>query len=83
MSFKPGPNEESAAVLKMEPCAKEIYAWMASNKLKLNRDKTEFLVIHAKHRPHASICNIEIAGARVVPSESARTMSIKFKIFVK
>ena len=52
MSFKSGCIEESAALLKMEACAKEIYAWMACNKLKLNRDdKTEFLVIHAKHRP--------------------------------
>ena len=42
LSLKPSPNEESAAPLKMEACAKEIYVWMAYNKLKLNRDKTEF-----------------------------------------
>ena len=61
VSFKSGSNEESAALLKMEACAKEIYAWMACNKLKLNRDKTEFLVIHAKHRPRPPICDIKIA----------------------
>lgn len=37
VSFKPGPKEECAALLKMEACAKEIYAWMACNKLELKR----------------------------------------------
>ena len=93
VSFKPDPNEESAALLKMEACAKEIYAWMACNKLKLNRDKTEFLVIHAKHRPRPAIWDMKIAGVRVVPTEPARNMGVmfndvmnhehKFKIFVK
>ena len=78
MSFKPGPNEESAALFKMEACAKEIYAWMACNKLKLNRDKTEFLVIHAKHRPCPPICDIKIAGVRVVPTKSARNIGVMF-----
>ena len=71
VSFKSSCIEESAALLKMEACAKEIYAWMACNKLKLNRDKTEFLVIHAKHRPRPPICDIKMAGIRVVSTESA------------
>ena len=79
VSFKPRPNEESAALLKMEACAKEIYAWMACNKLKLNRDKTEFLVINAKHRPRPPICDIKIAGVRVVPTKSARNIGVMFK----
>ena len=33
--FKPGLKEESAALLKIEACTIEIYAWMACNKLKL------------------------------------------------
>ena len=70
--------QESAALLKMEACAKEIYAWMACNKLKLNRDKTEFLVIYAKHRPRPPTCNIKIAGVRVVPTESARNIEVMF-----
>ena len=74
MSFKPGPNEESAALFKMEACANEIYmyAWMACNKLKLNCDKTEFLVIHVKHRLRPPIC------VRVVPTKSARNIGVMF-----
>ena len=78
VSFKSGCIEESAALLKMEACAKEIYAWMACKKLKLNRDKTEFLVIHAKHRPRPPICDIKIAGIRVVSTESARNIGVMF-----
>ena len=78
VSFKPGPDGESAAMLKMEACAKEIYAWMACNRLKLNRDTTEFLVIHAKHCPCPSICDIKIAGVRVVSTESARNIRVMF-----
>ena len=78
VSFQPGPNEESAALLKMEACANEIYSWMVCNKFKLNRDKTEFLVIHAKHCPHPPICNIKIAGVRVVSTESARNIGVMF-----
>ena len=74
MSFKPSPNEESAALLKMEACVKE----MACNKLKLNRDKTQFLVIHAKHRPPPPISDIKIADVRVVSTESARDMGVIF-----
>jgi len=78
VSFKSGPNEESAALLKMEACAEEIYAWMACNKLKLNHDKTEFLVIHAKHRPRPPLCDIKIADVRAVPTESARNIGVMF-----
>jgi len=51
---------------------------MSCNKLKLNRDETEFLVIHAKHRPRQQICDIKIAGVRVVPTESARNIAVMF-----
>ena len=51
---------------------------MACNKLKLNRDKTEFLVIHTKHRPRPPICDNKIAGVRVVLTESARNIGVMF-----
>lgn len=72
------PNDESAALLEIEACAKEIYAWMACNGLRINRDKTEFLVIHAKHRPRPPTCDIKIAGVRVVLTESARNIGVMF-----
>ena len=38
---------------------------MSFKKLKLNRDKTEFLGIQAKHRLRPPISDIKIAGVRV------------------
>ena len=78
VSFKPALNEESAALWKMEACAKAIYASVACNMLKLNRDNTGFLVIHAKHRPRPPIFDIEIACDRVVPNGSARNIGVMF-----
>ena len=62
----------------MEACSKEIYAWMTCNKLKLNRDKTEFLAIHAKHRPSPPIDSITIANVKVNSSVSARNIGVIF-----
>ena len=37
--------------LVIEECVRDIDAWMTVNMLKMNRDKTELLVLSACHRP--------------------------------
>ena len=37
--------------LVIEECVRDIDAWMTVNMLKMNRDKTELLVLSARHRP--------------------------------
>ena len=76
VSFKSSPDEVSAALAKLEDCASEIYAWMAYNKLKLNCEKTGFLVIHAKHCPCPPIDEITIAGVKVEKSIKARNIGV-------
>ena len=49
LSFKPTPAEQAGS--KIEACLSEIDWWMVSNKFKLNRGKTELLVLSARHRP--------------------------------
>ena len=44
ITFAPGP-EEAIALDKMQQCIAAVKAWMAQNYLKLNDDKTEFMVI--------------------------------------
>ena len=39
------------AKVAMEACVRDIDAWMTANMLKMNRDKTELLVLKARHRP--------------------------------
>ena len=43
--------DQVSSVAQIESCVRDIDCWMVRNKLKLNRDKTELLVIGSKHRP--------------------------------
>lgn len=38
------PNDRIATIEKLENCILDINNWMTGNKLKLNMDKTEFLL---------------------------------------
>ena len=40
---------------KIEACVSDINEWMTDNKLKLNNDKTELLILHTHHRPSPSL----------------------------
>ena len=51
---------------------------MVCNKLKLNRDKTELLVIGSQYRPRPSIESIQVTGERIQPSISARNIGVTF-----
>ena len=46
-----GAVSEALAVSQVEACAREIDNWMCRNKLKLNGDKSELLVISSQYRP--------------------------------
>jgi len=46
ISFSPNDRAEQLAVVRnMEDCTRDIQFWMLNNDLKLNNDKTEFLII--------------------------------------
>ena len=51
---------------------------MVQNKFKLNRDKTEFLVLNAQHRPRPMIDYIKLNSDRIEPSFSARNVGAIF-----
>ena len=38
------PSETTSLIMSMQSCVQEIGAWMLSNKLKLNNDKTEVML---------------------------------------
>ena len=51
LAFKPGSDcDQAAAVSAMESCIADIRRWMLSKKLKLNDDKTEFLIIGTRQQ---------------------------------
>ena len=56
LGFKPTvPGDDKQCLDRLEHCISDIRAWMKLNLLKLNDDKTEFLLLRTKH-------NISLAG---------------------
>ena len=52
LSFKPSAaGEPTTSKLRIESCIHDVNNWMLANKLMLNHDKTELLVLHVRHRP--------------------------------
>ena len=79
LSFKSavlGDMERSRVLL--ESCIFEIQRWMLCNNLKLNSDKTEFLVLHSKNRPRPSLNSIDIGESPIIPTESVRNIGVIF-----
>ena len=62
----------------METCVREPDSWMVSNKLKLNGEKTELLIINARHRPCPPIDHIDISNFKIQPSETANNIGATF-----
>ena len=52
--------------------------WMKNNKLKLNDDKTDLLVLTARHRPQPPIESIIVGSDLIYPSETAKNLGIVF-----
>ena len=63
LSFKPGPMGVQPAqddcIHRMEGCVEEIKNWMARNMLKLNEEKTEFIIFRT-HQQLKKIQNITV-----------------------
>ena len=55
-------------------CIDELNHWMASNRLKLNPSKTEFLWATIKMRQHVIESTITISGADINPSENLKLL---------
>ena len=58
------PNHTSNAKETVELCVKDIGDWMLRNKLKLNQNKTELLVVGSRYRPRHTLNHIQIGDAR-------------------
>ena len=71
-------NDENDSRAKIESCIKDMKLWMAVSKLKLNDDKTEFLVITSKYHQSKPNTNLQIASSEIIASPSARNLGIVF-----
>lgn len=73
LSFKAGDDvNEKSAIAAMEACVLDIHKWMLSDRLKLNMDKTEFLLIGTKRQlEKVNITTLRLGGTTITQSPSA------------
>ena len=73
------PSDEMLARQRAEACILEIKSWMSLNKLKLNDEKTEFLVMASRYQQHKIHAHdIKVDTATIHASESARNFGLIF-----
>lgn len=63
---------------RSEKCVRDIEAWMAINKLKLNKDKTELVVLNAHHCTSPPLESVTVSNEVIFPSSSARNSEVLF-----
>jgi hypothetical protein len=73
LSFKLGDDlDEASAVAKMEECIIDIQTWMLSDKLKLNSDKTEFIIIVTRRQlDKVKVSTLQVGSSVVDQSSTA------------
>ena len=70
----------SAAFDKLNRCLHNVKEWMSASKLKLNPDKTEFILFDSKkQRERLNVCfPIDILGNPLHPTKSVRNLGVCF-----
>ena len=72
--------DASAAFDKLNRCLPDVKEWMSASKLKLNPDKTEFILFGSKkQRERLNVCfPINILGNPLYPTESVMNLGVWF-----
>ena len=74
------PENAAAAIVELQSCLEAVQNWMNSNKMKLNSDKTEFIVFgtDALRAKLSHIFPINILGNPLTPVENVRSLGVIF-----
>ena len=80
LSFSPNANvNQEIALARMESCIDDIGNWMLHDKLKLNENKTEFLIIGTSQQlAKVSISSLRVGNSVITPVSSARNLGSWF-----
>eukprot|EP00914_Ancora_sagittata_P027125 GHVO01053152.1.p1 GENE.GHVO01053152.1~~GHVO01053152.1.p1 ORF type:complete len:211 (-),score=15.80 GHVO01053152.1:333-965(-) len=71
--------QTSDAITQMESCIAAVKSWMTENLLKMNNEKTEFLVISSKQMQKRLVpVHLHVGGAGIQPSARARNLGVLF-----
>ena len=73
-------KNQCASIDCLKQCLAEVQNWMYQNRLKLNPDKTEFLLIgnDRQRAKYSNVFPLELMGNEVVSSSSARNLGFMF-----
>ena len=74
LTFESSPDSSELVKVMMEACVRDIIAWMTANMLKMNKDKTEFLVLNGHHRPLPPLTTISVRDEEINRSTKARNI---------
>src|SRR5206468_1018082 len=74
------PDQLSLSIPKMIACVDDINDWMASNRLRLNTDKTEFIWFASSHHLQNIQPGLPLStrSASITPSPSVRDLGVYF-----
>ena len=78
VAFESTVEEKLGALAQIEMSTKEIDIWMVKNRLKLNGNKTELLIIKSRSDLSSAIENIEVSNLAIQPSTSPYNIGVKF-----
>ncbi len=79
LSFDPTQENAESALQRIETCIDEIRQWMSQNFLKLNDDKTEFIIIGSHfQRSKVHIPHIRVGDVNITPGDSVRNLGAMF-----
>jgi len=65
LTFESSPDSSEMAKVMMEACVRDIDIWMTVNRLKMNRDKTELLILNGRHRPLPLLTTILVCDEEI------------------
>ena len=79
LAFEPTDSSKKKSVEHLEACIAKIRSWMAENFLKLNDDKTEFLILGTcEQLKKLSQTTLHIGESEIKPTDSARNIGAIF-----
>ena len=71
-------NDLEQVKLRVEACLVDIMNWMSENKLKLNIDKTELLILSSKFRAEPAFPVLTAGSDIITPTSQARNIGVTF-----
>ena len=73
-------SDASSSLQQIRTCIDDIFCWMTESRLKLNADKTEFLIIgtHRQRDKIKTLFPIPLLNQHVMPAVSTRNLGVIF-----